>query len=310
MLFALLQAPQPPIIPDPSDLIAQLKDAWTHQHWLVFTALIVGTVVAVSKQGWFGPILARIPKPLLPYFGIAIGVLTTMSTDLYQGKTIAQTIVDCLGGILAACMAVMGHQTVIEHMRGGKELIPKAPWGGTPPGAMNPVEREAAKIGPPPNPPALGYRLRRIATACMLAMAVCALTVTTGCSSILSNPVYVAEQLSQYVTLFIQTAQTIWQTILPLLGSNAAAANAAFTDAIVVLQQANAAMMDAAQAVAAGKVEDLASLIADVQKAVEAVMTVIAQFEQQAPGAIAATGSKMDTLTHMAMSIKHWGPTP
>lgn len=127
-----------------------------------------------------------------------------------------------------------------------------------------------------------------------------------GCS-VLKDPVYVAQQLGQYVTLFIETAQTVWSTIQPLLGSNAAADNAAFQDAVVTLQNANAAMISLAQAVAAGKVGDLQGAVAAVQKAVQDVMNVIAQFEQQTPAAHAAMGSRQDTLARMSSTIQHWG---
>lgn len=128
-----------------------------------------------------------------------------------------------------------------------------------------------------------------------------------GCASIWKDPVYLATQLAQYVTLFIQTAQTIWSTLAPLLGASQSSATAAFDDAVVTLQNANAVLIDAAKAVAAGKVADLASLMSAVQDAVARVMAVIAQFQKQAPASAEASGSKMVTLSNMATTIQHWG---
>lgn len=128
-----------------------------------------------------------------------------------------------------------------------------------------------------------------------------------GCASIWKDPVYLATQLAQYVTLFIQTAQTIWSTLAPLLGASQSSATAAFDDAVVSLQNANAVLIDAAKAVAAGKVADLPSLMSAVQDAVARVMAVIAQFQKSAPAAAEASSTKMVTLSNMATTVHHWG---
>lgn len=135
---------------------------------------------------------------------------------------------------------------------------------------------------------------------------VTAVTSTSGCASFLNNPVYVAQQLAQYVTLFVQTAQTVWATIAPLLGANQAADTVAFNDAVVALENANGVMIDVAQAIAAGKTGNLQQAIAAVQDAVSRVMAVITQFQSGSPAAASATADRMINLSHMAASIQHW----
>lgn len=126
----------------------------------------------------------------------------------------------------------------------------------------------------------------------------------TACNGL--NIVTVVTQLSTYVTAFIQVAETVWATLQPLLGSNAATANAAFNDAIVALQNANALMMDGEQAYEAGKTVNLPQLMQAVQDAVQRVMDVIQQFQSSAPAKGYAASDSMQTLSRMATSIQHW----
>jgi hypothetical protein len=155
----------------------------------------------------------------------------------------------------------------------------------------------------------------RLARSLALALAMSSSWAVTGaaagalaaCSNVWKDPVYVAMQLGQYVTLFTQAAQTVWQTIAPLLGANQAADTAAFNDAVVALQSADAVMIDAAQAVAAGKTGNVPQAIQAVQDAVSRVMAVIAQFRSSEPAASVAAAEKMGNLSRMATSIQHWG---
>jgi hypothetical protein len=179
---------------------------------------------------------------------------------------------------------------------------PPAPPAGTPKSA---TPKDTLEF--PKKPSTL---VRALAVAVPIALVSSLVVAATGslaaCANFWKDPVHVAEELAQYVTLFIQTAQTVWATIAPLLGANAAQDTAAFNDAVVVLQNANALMIDGAQAVAAGKTVNLPQLIQAVQDAVARVMAVITQFRTSTAAASSASENNMANLSHMAASIQHW----
>jgi len=94
--------------------------------WLVAGAMLVGLAVAVLKQGWAGAWLAaKLPAWSRPWVAVALGVAGAMATELQSGAPWSKVLAD---GLAIAMAAVFGHQVVVEGMRGGRELLPKAPW--------------------------------------------------------------------------------------------------------------------------------------------------------------------------------------
>ena len=93
-----------------------------HQ-WLIAGALIAGALVALMKQGWASQWLAaKLPAAALPYVALALGVLSVGSADILAGKTWQQALFD---GLSAGVLAVFGHETIVEGIRGGKEIVPE-----------------------------------------------------------------------------------------------------------------------------------------------------------------------------------------
>ena len=102
-----------------NDLFAALRGG----QWVFAGALFVGGFVALSKQGWLGSYIAKkLPPSALPYFSVTLGVVGLSATEIVSGKPLWPAIVD---GIQAGILAVFGHETVVEGMRGGKELVPE-----------------------------------------------------------------------------------------------------------------------------------------------------------------------------------------
>lgn len=93
------------------------------QHaWGAVGALVVGLFVALCKQGWLGKWVDRkLPPKALPYFALALGVLGVTSAQYLAGVPLETAIVN---GLLAALGSVFAHQTVVEGMRSGKEIVP------------------------------------------------------------------------------------------------------------------------------------------------------------------------------------------
>lgn len=127
-------------------------DAFQAHQWVLFGALLVGLLLAVAKQGWLSArIQAWLPPVALPYYAVGLGILTLMVADIKSGKTWQQALFD---GVAAGIAAVFAHETVIEGLRGGKEIIP-ARWPDKTPPAQGPF-RENANPTPPDSkaPPA------------------------------------------------------------------------------------------------------------------------------------------------------------
>jgi len=97
--------------------------AFQSHQWVIFGALVVGALVAFSKQGWLSAWLAKkITPAMTPYYAILVSVLTVGSGDLSSGKSWQQAIQDALSAVM---VAIVGHELVIEGFRKGRELVPE-----------------------------------------------------------------------------------------------------------------------------------------------------------------------------------------
>jgi|SRR5580700_3458352 hypothetical protein len=108
------------------DTPSALYTAIAGHQWVLVVALVVGLLVALAKQGWASMWLANhLPPAALPYVAIVLGFLGSAATQVESGVVWKTALVN---GFSAAMLAVFGHETVIEGLRGGKEIVPKAPW--------------------------------------------------------------------------------------------------------------------------------------------------------------------------------------
>ena len=90
--------------------------------WPLLAALVVGALVALAKQGWLSAWLAlRLTPTERIWFALLVSALTTGSGDLSAGKSATTALGDVL---LTFAVSVLGHQTVIESLRGGREIVP------------------------------------------------------------------------------------------------------------------------------------------------------------------------------------------
>lgn len=141
----LLAALADPSSTDPVGIVVAAFKNFQSGAYALGVALVMGLLVALAKQGWLSSWLAdKLPKASLPYVAVGLSVLGTWATEMQAGASLGQAAIDALK---IAALAVFGHQTVIEGLRKGAELVPRAPWskgGGGP----------AAPPAPPPAPPA------------------------------------------------------------------------------------------------------------------------------------------------------------
>ena len=86
-------------------------------------SLVVGAIVATAKQGWLGSWIAKkLPPAALPYLALVLGTLGVASAEIIAGKPVLQALID---GFVAGMGSIVGHDTLVEGMRGGKEIIPE-----------------------------------------------------------------------------------------------------------------------------------------------------------------------------------------
>lgn len=317
-LFSIVAFAQ--VTPSPQDLIGQLVAAASAHEWLLFTALIVGFVVALTKQGWLGTWLqSKFPSAVLPYWAMILGFGGTFSIDVIAGKTWQAALFDGFSGLLAAFISIAGHQTVIEHMRAGKELLPRAPWmpkppapPGTGPANYPQVKLESVK----PQPPSTAkretlYFPKRLAIgalACVMSLTSFAVVGLVDCTPAnWQNFQNIAEQFITYVSVAVQGLQALWAILQPLIpAAQQAQAVVDYNNALLAVNSALAGLQDAVQAGNAVQQApaNYSQLASAVQDAFAQLFKVVTQWQSLAPSGSAKTAA--DGLQHQASKIAAW----
>lgn len=102
--------------------LAAVLAALQGKQWVLLAALLVGAVVALAKQGWLSVWLAaKLPKAALPWLAVTLGVLGLSSAEIAAGTPWPKAVMDGLSSGLAA---VFAHQTIVEGVRKGVEIVP------------------------------------------------------------------------------------------------------------------------------------------------------------------------------------------
>jgi hypothetical protein len=99
-----------------ADLIAQGK-------WIAVLAFVVGLFVRLSKEDvtWFK---INVPAQYRAWAAIVLGIVGGVIDKVAAGTAWVPAI---LAGLLAAVTAIMGHELVVEGIRGGREIGEKSP---------------------------------------------------------------------------------------------------------------------------------------------------------------------------------------
>ena len=109
------------------DTQALLDLAMQHK-WVAFSALLIGFIVRLFKSD---TPLPTIPPAWRPWFALGLGVASGVLDKVVSGTPWQPAI---LGGLLAAMAAIVGHETVVESVRNGREFfVSKPPSPPSPP---------------------------------------------------------------------------------------------------------------------------------------------------------------------------------
>lgn len=137
-------------------LLAMVSDFQSHAY-LLAVAIGVAFVVSLAKQGWLSFWLqSKLPSWALPILAFVVAVGTTWATEVQGGIVWSKALWDAIN---AAALAVFAHQMVVEHMRGGKEIIPaRKPNSPAPPANTG---SGGPKSSPPKAPTSSRMRLAR-----------------------------------------------------------------------------------------------------------------------------------------------------
>jgi hypothetical protein len=184
-------------------LLTQLQAAAKTHAWILFIALLVGALLALIKQGWLGAWLkAKIPSRYIPLYALALSELGLMSADIIGGKTWQQALQD---GFAAAMLAVFGHETLIEMVRNGKEIVPA--YKATPSTPSTPKNDSNANTLPPANTPPEGPVMKKYniypSRFRFIGLAVLASFVVLGCKTL--QAVFTDTEVACQVAFFTQS---------------------------------------------------------------------------------------------------------
>ncbi len=112
----------------------QLVDLIVQKKWIALMALAIGLVVRLLKSDTKIPI--DIPPQWRVWLALGLAPIAGAIDHVAAGTTWTTAMVE---GVIAAVMAIVGHATVIDSMRGGKEfVVPGLIKTNTPPGPGKP----------------------------------------------------------------------------------------------------------------------------------------------------------------------------
>lgn len=302
--------------PDPSVLFSALLG----RDWPVVVGFGLYWMWAFVKQGWVGTWLqAKLPARFLPLISPAVGALGAYCADLLAGQSFAAAASAILPGVLAGLLPVVGHEVVVESLRGGRELVKAKPTSGGSGGggdgsATAPVVplrdaiRDPGKSSPPSAKRLAWLRpvaaIVGLATVPPLAMGA-AVSACTAAQA--ANAESAIQTALTYVSEFLPGVEAIWAIIEPLLpASSQAQANTDFQLAVTTLTGAETAAQDALAA--SQNPSNAAALLTNIQAAVQQIVSIIEQYTGTADGGqagVSLAGAPSVSLAKALSVIEH-----
>lgn len=117
-----------------SDEVARLSALVAQHKWVPLAALAIALIVRLLKSDTKIPI--DIPPNWRVRLAIALGCVSGVLEAVTTGTGWTESIV---GGLISAALAVLGHETIINSLRGGKEfVVPGLTKPGVPPAPGKP----------------------------------------------------------------------------------------------------------------------------------------------------------------------------
>lgn len=125
----------------------QLTDFILQRKWVALAALVIGFIVRLLKSDTKIPI--DIPPQWRVWLALGLGAASGVLDKFVEAGNTTWTSA-LVQGLVAAVVAIISHNVVIDSLNGGKELnVPGLIKPNTPPGPGNPPTL------PPPPPPTL-----------------------------------------------------------------------------------------------------------------------------------------------------------
>jgi hypothetical protein len=125
------------------DQISALLSAWDARAYVLFAAILVNLLIAMVKGGWLGTWLAtKIPPRYLPLLAVLVSALSVGAGEVVAGKPWQHAL---LSALFTAASAIAAHQTVVEGLRGGREVVPMTKTLAAQRSANDSGDRKAAR---------------------------------------------------------------------------------------------------------------------------------------------------------------------
>lgn len=117
--------------------------------WVPLAALVIGFLVRALKSDAFVlPSWAAVAAPYRPLLVLALGIVSGVLNAVVAGTPWRDALI---GGCLSALMALIGHTTIVDVLRGGRD-IGAPPVGGVEPSYYPPPPPAKGPLYQPPAP--------------------------------------------------------------------------------------------------------------------------------------------------------------
>ena len=118
--------------------------------WVPLAALVIGFLVRALKSDAFVlPSWAAVAAPYRPLLVLALGVVSGVLDAVVAGTPWRDALI---GGCLSALMALIGHTTIVDVLRGGRDIGAPAPPAEKGPLYQPPAPRESEEVTLPRGP--------------------------------------------------------------------------------------------------------------------------------------------------------------
>ena len=99
--------------------MTELVDLILEHQWVAVGAIVIGGLVRLVKSQWFAQHVTFVPPGWRPWIALGLGAVHGVLQHLAAGVDPRRAIVE---GIVAAGVAILGHEFLVESLRGGREL--------------------------------------------------------------------------------------------------------------------------------------------------------------------------------------------
>jgi len=97
--------------------IQDLTNLALQHKWIAVSALVIGAFVRLLKSD--GPIPINVPARWRPVLALVLGLASAALAQVANGTPWRRALTE---GLLAGVIAIVGHDVLVEGVRGGKEI--------------------------------------------------------------------------------------------------------------------------------------------------------------------------------------------